>query len=277
MTGRNPSYCFVDFVSTDLANQVMQQLDSQTFLGRALRVKPGVKSGTGGGRFHLRENRPEANNDRKDDSFAFDRWRRLERPDEMNKAAEEGRRVHVAGLPAFDGQADANVQLRKLFESFEVKVVSKLISTPEEKRLHDVFYHYCFIDLDSPEEVSRAIKELNGTEPWGWPIKVSETSGTSKKLNERKRLFVSGLPEFPSDLATEQSIRELFEGYPITTISKLNRPRDPTDGIDGHCFCFVEMSTADAADKAMEELDWKEGWGGKIRVKPATSRTNRAA
>ncbi|KUJ13944.1 uncharacterized protein LY89DRAFT_621681 [Mollisia scopiformis] len=271
MTGRNPSYCFVDFTHSDLAREVMQEYDGYIFLGRPLKVKPGVKSGTGTGRFDVRPRyQPESNQDR-NDAFSFDRWRRLEHPEDIDKAGQEGRRVHVAGLPRFDGQADANAQLRELFNGFDVKVISKMISTPEERRMHPVYHNYCFIDLSSSEEAQRAVQELNGKEPWGWLIKVSLAGGSSRKLGERRRLFVSGLPEFPSQEATEEGIRELFQGFEVSVVSKLNLPRDLSEGTNGHCFCFVEIATAEDADKAMANLDWKEMWGGNVRVKPATS------
>ena len=46
MTGRNPSYCFVDLVTKDLAEGIMEMYNGRLFRERALRVKPGVKSGT---------------------------------------------------------------------------------------------------------------------------------------------------------------------------------------------------------------------------------------
>ncbi|CZR58767.1 related to single-stranded DNA binding protein [Phialocephala subalpina] len=274
MTGRNPSYCFVDFISSKLANRVMEEYNSQMFMGRPLKVKPGVKSGTGTGRFDVRprhiQNRPESNRE-KNDAFSFDRWRRLEHPEDISKAGQEGRRVYVGGLPRFDSQADANVQLRELFSGFDVQVISKMISAPEKKRYHQGHHNYCFIDLASEDEAQRAITELDGKERWGWNIKVSVSSGTSRKLAERRRLFVSGLPEFPSQEATEESIRELFKGFDVSTVSKLCLPRDLSEGTDGHCFCFVELSNSDEMDRAMAELDWNEIWGGKVRVKPATN------
>ena len=50
MTGRNPSYCFVDFKSKEVAERVMEEYDGRDFLRRQLKVKPGVKSRTGPGR-----------------------------------------------------------------------------------------------------------------------------------------------------------------------------------------------------------------------------------
>jgi hypothetical protein len=47
------------------------------------------------------------------------------------------------------------------------------------------------------QEAEEAIVALNGKEKWGWNIKVNRATGTSGKLAERRRLFVSGLPAFP--------------------------------------------------------------------------------
>ena len=55
MTGRNPSYCFVDFVSKDVAERVMVEYNGREFMRRPLKVKPGVKSGTGRGRFDMQQ------------------------------------------------------------------------------------------------------------------------------------------------------------------------------------------------------------------------------
>lgn len=83
MTSRNPGYCFVDFTTKELADQVMKEFDSQTILGRPVKVKPGVRSGSGTGRFDIQprdlQSHPESNKER-NDAFAFDRWRRLEHP-----------------------------------------------------------------------------------------------------------------------------------------------------------------------------------------------------
>ncbi len=44
MTGWNPSYCFVDFTSRELADRVMEEYNGRDFLRRTLKVKSGVKS-----------------------------------------------------------------------------------------------------------------------------------------------------------------------------------------------------------------------------------------
>lgn len=50
MTGRNPSYCFVDFKTKETAEKVMEEFDGRDFMRRPLKVKPGVRSGTLTGR-----------------------------------------------------------------------------------------------------------------------------------------------------------------------------------------------------------------------------------
>lgn len=45
MTGRNPSYCFVDFKTKEMAEQVMEEYDGRDFQRRPLKVKPGIRSG----------------------------------------------------------------------------------------------------------------------------------------------------------------------------------------------------------------------------------------
>lgn len=42
LTGKNPSYCFVDFDTADDASRAMSQLNGQDVLGRAVRINPGV-------------------------------------------------------------------------------------------------------------------------------------------------------------------------------------------------------------------------------------------
>lgn len=41
-TGRNPSYCFVDFDTADEASRAMNELNGQDFMGRIVRISPGV-------------------------------------------------------------------------------------------------------------------------------------------------------------------------------------------------------------------------------------------
>jgi hypothetical protein len=90
-------------------------------------------------------------------------------------------------------------------------------------------------------------------------------------MNELRRLFVAGLPNFPDQEATEHEIRELFAGYDVTSVSKLFLPKDlPQIGGGNHCYCFVELADDEQAVRAKANLDWKAMWGGEVRVKSAT-------
>ena len=107
---------------------------------------------------------------------------------------------------------------------------------------------------------------------WGGHIKVNHTTGASGKLGERRRLFVGALPEFPDQENLEAGVKELFEGFEVSNVSKLFLPREMSEEREGnHCYCFVELADEIQTDKAILELDWKEKWDGKVRVKPATS------
>lgn len=204
--------------------------------------------------------------------FASDRWNRLEKPEEHQRAADEGRRLYIGGLPRFENHEDSNQQIRSLFEGFNIEVVSKMISPHESTKEKPGNHHYCFVDLASAGDAESAIKTLNGKEVWGWKIKVNHTTGASGKLGERRRLFVGGLPEFTDQDSTEAGIKDLFEGFELLKISKLFLPRESSEEREGsHCYCFVELADEDQTDRAILELDWKEKWGGKVRVKPATS------
>lgn len=269
MTGRNPSYCFVDFPSKEIAQTVMEEYNGRDFLRRPLRVKPGLKSGTGSGRFDLRPKQKDEGT-----QAPFDRWRRWETPEQLAVASQEGRRLYVGGLPRFRNQDDTSTQIRELFASngFEVEVISKLVSPHETKRDEPGNHNFCFVDVGSTEIAEAAIAALNGLEKWDWKIKVSKASGTSKKLGERKRLYVGGLPEFTGPEATEESVRELFAGYEVKTVSRLFPPRQERMDEEGnHYYCFVELSDEEQTDSAVEALDWKEMWGWKVRVKHAFS------
>jgi RNA recognition motif-containing protein len=288
MTGRNPSYCFVDFTTKELADTAMVEYDGRDFMRRPLKVKPGVKSTAGSGRFNKFDvsgsgsGSPSASPIRPSDSPSspgLDRWRRLETPEQLHKAVSEGRRLYVGGLPRFENNADQSAQIQALFdaEKLKVDIIGNLISPHESKREEEGNHYYCFVDLVSADDTQTAIAALNGLDRWGWRLRVSRATGTPAKLGERRRVYVSGLPEFAGVEATEAGVRELFKGYDVRTVSKLLQPREPKSEEGNRCYCFVELADEKQRDAAIAELDWKEMWGWKVRVKPATGTERQAA
>jgi hypothetical protein len=57
MTKRNPSYCFLVCYTKAEADMIICRYDELSFMKRPLRVKPGVKRGTGTGQYHLKDSR----------------------------------------------------------------------------------------------------------------------------------------------------------------------------------------------------------------------------
>ena len=78
-------------------------------------------------------------------------------------------------------------------------------------------------------------------------------------------IYVGNLPYS----ATENSMRDLFEGYGAVTTSKI-----VTDKFTGSSrgFGFIEMPNADEAQKAIDELNGKDFEGRKIVVNESRPR-----
>jgi RNA recognition motif-containing protein len=138
MTGRNPSYCFVDFTTKEAAAQAIETFNSRVFMRRPLKIKPSIKPvPRGSGRIDRNDDRVSssfttASRGQNETPYVFNRWRRLDAQIDTeslnNSATAEGRRLYVGGLPRFPNQAAQNREIRDLFRDFEVEVVSKLIS-----------------------------------------------------------------------------------------------------------------------------------------------------
>jgi RNA recognition motif-containing protein len=252
LTGRNPSYCFIDFTSSDLAQSVMEEYSGKDFMGRALKVKPGVRSTTSANRQATTEKSPLSR--REANPLFQDRWR-TEDVEKVNKAGEEGRRLYVGGLPRFKDQFVTDSKVRELFQGFNVLIVGKLITPHESKRDEPGNHHYCFVDLATAEEAVEAVKSLDGMEKFGGNVKVDRPFGMSRKQVERRSLYVGGLPEFESQEALEAAMSTLFDGYAINNISRLFSPAIPRNEEGNRMYCFVELANGEQADAAIAELD----------------------
>lgn len=195
--------------------------------------------------------------------------------------------MFLGGIPRFENQADCNTQVRELFKDFDVQVIAKIHPFHSNNRNADdlnsytdsttATKHYTFVDLSSAKEAQAAIAQLDGTSAWGGTIKVQLSKSHSGRLRERQRLFVAGLPSFATQEETESKIKELFTGYELTSVSKLFQPKDESKKNEegNHCYAFVELRDEDETDKAQKELDWKEVFGGTVRVKSAYSAPDR--
>lgn len=133
-TGRNPSYCFIEFPSEDEAKRALSELNGVPFMGRTLKVnvhtprrqggtpsneRPQTRSFDRSWRPQLSETRNPQDGENADKSpYVGDRWQRDESQKPLNDPSEEGRRLYVGGLPQIPGQDVINDHMKTLFAGY---------------------------------------------------------------------------------------------------------------------------------------------------------------
>ncbi|KAK8022285.1 nucleic acid-binding protein [Apiospora rasikravindrae] len=195
-SGRNPGYCFVEFATKEAADAAMTGLEGMPLFDRPVKCRPCLPKGAprrtdsdgnspaaDGERYERRSDRPReggANPSR------WGNWGGSGERDggrsslptktyyERSRAQEEGRQVYVGGLPRMLDQTENDVEMRELFNGFEVELVSKRISpkTPSAPGT-DERRNFCFLDFASADQAQAAVNALNGSEHRGASIKVS--------------------------------------------------------------------------------------------------------
>ncbi|CAD6443460.1 95a70503-920b-41e4-b4f7-81ffce620d85-CDS [Sclerotinia trifoliorum] len=91
---------------------------------------------------------------------------------QLSKAQEEGRQLHVSGLPRMLDQSENELEIRSIFKNFAIDVVSKSVS-PRDNNLDDQRRKFCFVDFTTREEAQAAMKAIDGTIYRDAPLKVS--------------------------------------------------------------------------------------------------------
>ncbi|RDL38653.1 uncharacterized protein BP5553_02993 [Venustampulla echinocandica] len=274
MTGRNPSYCFVDFTTKEAAEKTIEQFNGVPFMKRPLKVRPSVKPGTGTGRYHLQGGSESQSRATSTDSpaqeptqnetgspYVFDRWRRLNAQidlENLNSAAmEECRRLDVGGLPRFPDQPTTNLKMRELFKDYNVEVVSKLRPPPKSIKEVAGNHYHCFVDLRTKEEADHAVSALNETDRFNWTITVLKLEGISTKLHERERVYIYSLPRRFDDRTLVNEVKGLLEPFgELRFVSDIFNHRPTKDGEPSNwCCCYVEFAEGKQADAAIHALD----------------------
>ncbi|KAI0403442.1 hypothetical protein F4802DRAFT_289352 [Xylaria palmicola] len=190
-TGRNPSYCFVEFPDADSATQAMGILEGKELLGREVKCRPCQPKGSGsGGKQSEAPNRwghwsGEKEGDDQSKQRSFDRYRQ----------DFTGKRLYVGGLPRMHDQATNFAEMTDLFKDFKLEAISKRVSAHESTRDLPGRHDYCFVDFSTAEEAKQAMESLNGTSFMGEPIRVSAAKGRSNKWRERDELGNSPVQE----------------------------------------------------------------------------------
>ncbi|KAJ5756940.1 uncharacterized protein N7511_007122 [Penicillium nucicola] len=171
-TGRNPSYCFVDLQNKEHAERAMTELDGRDMMGRPVKIKPGVAKSA------ERIANPS-------EPFKVDRWRQQDKLSFAKVNSDSSRRVYVGGLPRLTEHEAVQGNLKTFFTGFTVENVSKVFAPHPAKRFEPGEHYYLFVDVGSPEEAERAMKELNGRPgPWGGPLRVQFARGPKPTSDE---------------------------------------------------------------------------------------------
>ncbi|KAF8420405.1 hypothetical protein EV426DRAFT_537678 [Tirmania nivea] len=160
-TGRNPSFCFVDFESEEEAERALTELNGKEIEGRPVKIGKGVPKRRRDGD----ENQPPP---------IFDRWARTSHaPSHWFGQASLGKRLYVGGLPRIDNFTALEAEITKLFSGFKLEAISRLISPDPMRRNLPGNHYFVFVDMESSEEADRAVERLLGAPTWwGGKLKV---------------------------------------------------------------------------------------------------------
>ncbi|KAL4865374.1 hypothetical protein BDV12DRAFT_174785 [Aspergillus spectabilis] len=208
-SGRNPSYCFVDLETKELAERAMTELDGGDLLGRPVKIKPGVVKSASERQQQQRTSvgavdgsSPSSGSPRgnRTSPFNTDRWRRDENASapatpskssssaagqsngsgsgSNNTTSDPSRRLYVGGLPRLTDQDAITVNITNFFKDFKVTNITKLFTPHPAKRFDPGDHYYLFVDFATVQETQNAMAALNGAEgPWGSPIRVQRARG----------------------------------------------------------------------------------------------------
>ncbi|KAI1780905.1 RNA-binding domain-containing protein [Hypoxylon cercidicola] len=196
-TGRNPSYCFVEFEDQESANKAMSTLEGKLLLGREVKCRPCIPKGSAsGGRRNEGLNRwgnwsgekNSRDNESEPVSGQSPSAENAQSPPPRYAKDFTGQRLYVGGLPRMHDQATNFSEISELFKDFQIEAISKRITAHESTRVKTGNHDFCFVDFATPGQAEAAINALNGTTFRGGPLKVSMAGGRSNKWKERDNL-----------------------------------------------------------------------------------------
>ncbi|KAL5000982.1 hypothetical protein BDV10DRAFT_25113 [Aspergillus recurvatus] len=215
-SGRNPSYCFVDLSTKELAERAMAELDGSDLLGRPVKIKPGVvksanerqqqqRTGMGVGMGSVGDGSSSASpraNRTGSSPFSADRWRRDDNSTSAsttptkssglnsntsthNPNADPSKRLYVGGLLRLTDQEAISSNITQFFKGYNLTNISKLFTPHPAKRFEPGDHYYLFVDFETVEETQNAMAALNGVEgPWGAAIRVQRARGETWKNSD---------------------------------------------------------------------------------------------
>ncbi|KZZ92887.1 Nucleotide-binding, alpha-beta plait [Moelleriella libera RCEF 2490] len=163
-TARNPGYCFVDFTTREGAERALESLRA-TIRGRILRVGPcKPRRGPSGYQQQQQQQHQQPPPQQQQQS----RWGISDRPSAAASSSFDGgdeassRRLYVGGLGEALDEAHNTEELTQLLTGFKITSIGKRIAPHDSKASLPGTHHYCFVELETPEEAHAAIQALDG-------------------------------------------------------------------------------------------------------------------
>lgn len=277
---RNPSYCFVDLLDADTAQRVRDTMQGLAVRGRPIRVNVStVKNPSSCNRNpmriynagQIRRDIPTTEAD-PDTAYVYDRWNRDDAATQWIQPAAEGRRVRIDGFPRMPNQATLNMEMRHLFQDYELEAVSKIISPHHTEQHKPSNLYACYVNFATAHDAQRAASELDQTPtPSGGVYRIRVTTrGTNiarrEQLQSTSRLFVGQLPSRLAEYAALQGeMQRVFSDYTIRNITPLKTPSVAKQvSPDGFYYCFVDLADAKQAGHAVEHMDGEELASGAV-------------
>ncbi|EON98658.1 putative rna recognition domain-containing protein [Phaeoacremonium minimum UCRPA7] len=106
-----------------------------------------------------------------------------------------------------------------------------------------------------------------------WAPRERSYGGTPDPATEEKRrLYVGGLPRMETQEECEQNMRELFAGFDIESVSKpIAPPAASQDKPGNHYYCFVDFTATEEASRAEVAFNGQPYADGALRIGPAKS------
>ncbi|KAB5518859.1 hypothetical protein GE09DRAFT_505501 [Coniochaeta sp. 2T2.1] len=93
-----------------------------------------------------------------------------------------------------------------------------------------------------------------------------------------RRLFVGGLTKMENLEQHQEEVRGYFNGFEVEAVGKRITPREETSQLPGNYhYCFVDLTSAEEAQRAIKELDGSQIPAGTLKVsqaKPPRPRTD---
>ena len=206
--GRNPSYCFVDFHTQADADHALQILPGKLVRNRPIKVNLKTERKLP---FAARNRVPTKTYDRgwrtqtvpsldvKENAYVYDRWSRDDAPSRWTAPLDTGRRLFVGGLPRIPNQDSLNVEMRTLFQGWNIEAVSKIISPNDRWRSKPGSHSYCFVDLSTAQQAQDAAGALDGKATlYGGNYKVELAKLPSSKPTKvmREQLGVQKMEDY---------------------------------------------------------------------------------